>query len=159
MASARARVAQWAMPHPPTFIAPTRHASPEAALAQIRLIYDQQVRHLRESVQRFAAGDALAQRVRGCYPYVRIQVDSSARKQAPENLGLSYGFVADPGRYETTLTRPDLFADYYLTQLGLLQQNTASSSRSAPARSPFRSTFPWPRTTPSRASCRPIVVR
>ena len=123
MAPVRARVAQWAMLYPPPFIAPTRHASAQAALAQIRQIYDQQVRHLRESVQRFAAGEALAERVRGCYPYVRIQVDSTARKQAPENLGLSYGFVADPGRYETTLTRPDLFADYYLAQLALLQQN------------------------------------
>jgi AMP nucleosidase len=109
--------------HTPPFIAPTHHASPQAALDQARLIYAQQVRHLREAVQRFAAGQSLPGRMRACYPYVRIQVDSTARKQVPENLGLSYGFVADAGRYETTLTQPELFAGYYLEQLRLLQQN------------------------------------
>ena len=29
---------------------------------------------------------------------------------------LSYGFVAGPGRFETTITRPDLYADYLLEQ-------------------------------------------
>ncbi len=111
------------MLHPPPFIAPTHHATPRAALDQIRLIYGQQVQHLREAVQHFASGQALPGLMRGCYPYVRIQVDSTARKQVPENLGLSYGFVADAGRYETTLTQPDLFAGYYLEQLQLLQQN------------------------------------
>src|SRR5690606_15026099 len=32
-----------------------------------------------------------------------------------------YGFVEGPGRYETTLTRPDLFAGYYREQLRLLR--------------------------------------
>ncbi len=111
------------MLHPPPFIAPTHHATPESAIDQVRRIYGQQVDHLREAVQRFATGHTLPGRVRGCYPYVRIQVDTTARKQVPENLGLSYGFVADAGRYETTLTQPELFAGYYLEQLRLLQQN------------------------------------
>ncbi len=111
------------MPYPPPFIAPTRHASPQAALDQVRLIYDQQIGHLRQAVQRFAAGETLAGRVRACYPYVRIQVESTARRHAPGAPGLSYGFVANPGRYETTLTHPELFADYYLAQLQLLRQN------------------------------------
>ena len=36
---------------------------------------------------------------------------------------LSYGFVAGPGTYETTLTRPDLFANYYREQFSLLLRN------------------------------------
>jgi AMP nucleosidase len=36
---------------------------------------------------------------------------------------LSYGFVSGPGTYETTLTRPDLFANYYLEQFRLLLKN------------------------------------
>ncbi|HWI10981.1 MAG TPA: AMP nucleosidase, partial [Burkholderiaceae bacterium] len=36
---------------------------------------------------------------------------------------LSYGFVAGPGTFETTLTRPDLFANYYLEQFRLLLKN------------------------------------
>ncbi len=107
----------------PPFIAPTRHETPESALEQVRLIYQQQVDHLRDAVQRFTSGEALPGRVRGCYPYVRLHVDSNMRPLAPEGLGLSYGFVAGPGRYETTLTHPDLFANYYLEQFRLLKRN------------------------------------
>jgi AMP nucleosidase len=38
---------------------------------------------------------------------------------------LAYGFVAGPGRYETTLTRPDLFGNYYREQFRLLLRNHA----------------------------------
>jgi AMP nucleosidase len=50
---------------------------------------------------------------------VRIQTDTAARSDSR----LSYGFVAGPGTYETTLTRPDLFANYYQEQFRLLIQN------------------------------------
>ena len=46
-----------------------------------------------------------------------------ARRRPARLAGLRYGFVAGPGRYETTLTRPDLFARYYLEQFRLLLQN------------------------------------
>src|SRR5690606_34771371 len=36
---------------------------------------------------------------------------------------LSYGFVAGPGVHETTVTRPDLFRDYYTQQIELLLEN------------------------------------
>ncbi|AEG94574.1 AMP nucleosidase [Ramlibacter tataouinensis] len=111
------------MPHMPPLIEPTRHIEPEHALAQVRAIYSQQIGHLREAMQRFVAGGNLPGRVRGCYPYVRIHVDSLLPQATLENLGLSYGFVAGAGRYETTLTRPDLYANYYLEQFRLLRQN------------------------------------
>ncbi|MGZ5786482.1 MAG: AMP nucleosidase, partial [Ramlibacter sp.] len=111
------------MPFLPTFIAPTRHQDPESALAQVRLIYQQQIDHLREAMQRFVAGEALPGHVRACYPFVRIHTDTVARQNALENSGLSYGFVANAGRFETTLTRPDLYANYYLEQFRLLRQN------------------------------------
>src|SRR5690606_31133065 len=56
---------------------------------------------------------------RACYPLVRVRTDTVARADSR----LSYGFVAGPGVFETTLTRPDLFADYYLEQFRLLLQN------------------------------------
>jgi AMP nucleosidase len=111
------------MPFLPPFIAPTLHHDPESALAQVRTIYAQQVNHLREAMQRFVAGEAMPGRVRACYPYVRIQTESLLPQAALENAGLSYGFVASAGRYETTLTRPDLYASYYLEQFRLLLQN------------------------------------
>jgi AMP nucleosidase len=111
------------MPFTPPYIAPTFHADPESALEQVRGIYSQQINHLREAMQRFVAGEALPDRVRGCYPFVRIHTESVVPQAALEASGLSYGFVASAGRYETTLTRPDLYGNYYLEQFRLLRQN------------------------------------
>ncbi|GAB3658658.1 AMP nucleosidase [Ramlibacter alkalitolerans] len=111
------------MPFMPPFIAPSLHTEPESALNEVRAIYAQQINHLREAMQRFVAGEGLPGRVRACYPYVRIQTESVMPQAALENSGLSYGFVASAGRYETTLTRPDLYASYYLDQFRLLLQN------------------------------------
>ena len=98
------------------FIAPTRFDDPAAALAQVRSIYDASVAHLRDTLQHFVAGDDVGPHVRACYPFARVHTDTVARADSR----LSYGFVAGPGTYETTLTRPDLFASYYTEQFRLL---------------------------------------
>ncbi len=92
-----------------------------AALAHAAAIYHAGVAHLRERLQAFVAGEVPAERVRACYPRVRVRTDTVARADSR----LSYGFVSGPGTYETTLTRPDLFADYYLEQFRLLLANHA----------------------------------
>jgi AMP nucleosidase len=113
------------MPYLPPFIAPTRYSDPAAALAQVRAIYDQQIAHLRDAMQRYVAGETLPGHVRACYPFVRIHTDTVARAilETPDISQLSFGFVAGPGRFETTLTRPDLYGNYYLEQFRLLMQN------------------------------------
>jgi AMP nucleosidase len=103
----------------PLFVAPARFDDPAAALAQVRSIYEASIGHLRDSLQRFVAGEDFAQHVRACYPFVRVHTDTVARADSR----LSYGFVAGPGTYETTLTRPDLFATYYQEQFRLLLKN------------------------------------
>jgi AMP nucleosidase len=103
----------------PSFIAPRRFDSPAKALAQVRTIYEQAVDHVRDAFQRFVAGDDPADRVRACYPFVRVRTSTVARADSR----LSYGFVSGPGIYETTLTRPDLFGAYYLEQFRLLRAN------------------------------------
>ena len=103
----------------PNYVAPARFDDPDAAIARVRAIYDASIAHLRDSLQAFVAGDSLAGRVRACYPFVRVRTDTVARADSR----LSYGFVAGPGTYETTLTRPDLFSSYYLEQFRLLLQN------------------------------------
>ena len=115
----------------PPFIAPMRFTDADAALAQIQLIYNAGIAHLREALQRFVAGENFAPepgkshaRVRACYPFVRLHTSTVARAQGAEKH-LAYGFVAGPGEYETTLTRPDLFTGYYREQLQLLLQNHA----------------------------------
>jgi AMP nucleosidase len=87
----------------------------------VQQIYATSVEHLRMALQRFVAGEDIAP-VRACYPFVRIRTLSSARPDS--NLdGLAYGFVDGPGSFETSLTRPDLFANYYLQQFTLLLNN------------------------------------
>ena len=100
------------MPLIPDFIAPTRHTDPADALAQVQRIYQQQIGHLREAMQRFVAGETPEGPVRAFYPFVRVHTTTVARADTK----LAYGFVEGPGRYETTLTRPDLFAHYYAEQ-------------------------------------------
>jgi len=109
----------------PSFIAPTRYLDAAAALVQVRMIYDQQIAHLRLAMQRYVAGDAIEGHVRACYPFVRVHTDTVARAMLDPLAAsqLSYGFVAGPGRFETTLTRPDLYGKYYLEQFRLLLQN------------------------------------
>ena len=100
-----------------------RFTDPVAALAQARQIYDNSIAHLRQAMQRYVAGDELPGHVRACYPFVRVQTDTVTRQASSESARLSYGFVAGPGRFETTLTRPDLYAKYYLEQFTLLLDN------------------------------------
>ena len=107
------------MPLVPPYIAPARFDDPAAALDQVRAIYDGSINHLRGALQSFVGGADLAARVRACYPFVRVHTDTVARADSR----LSYGFVSGPGSYETTLTRPDLFGNYYLEQFRLLLKN------------------------------------
>ena len=111
------------MSYLPAFIAPSSFRDPAAALAKAGEIYDSSLSHLRSAMRRFVAGETLPGHVRACYPFVRIQTDTVARQGLLQDARLSYGFVAGPGRFETTLTRPDLFAEYYLEQFTLLMQN------------------------------------
>ena len=131
------------MPYLPTFIAPARFTDPTCALARAREIYDSSIAHLRSAMQRFVVGESLPGHVRACYPFVRVQTDTVSRLNSGANARLSYGFVAGPGRFETTLSRPDLFAEYYLDQFTLLLENhgveleVGTSSQSIPVHFSF----------------------
>jgi AMP nucleosidase len=103
----------------PHYMAPARFDDPQAALDRVKAIYDNSISHLRGALQAFVNGALPSGRVRATYPFVRVHTDTVARADSR----LSYGFVAGPGTYETTLTRPDLFGDYYLEQFRLLLQN------------------------------------
>lgn len=107
----------------PRFRAPQRFTDADAALAQVQKLYEEATSYLREAMQSYVAGRSLSERVRACYPYLRIQTDSVARRAESMGNRLSYGFLSAPGRFETTLTRPDLYARYYREQLSLLIQN------------------------------------
>ena len=117
------------MYHSPNFTPPQRFSNPTAALLMAQQLYRLAVTHLRESMQEYVQAPAPSaeqrpRRVRACYPFVRLHTHSTTRLPPSRgNARLSYGFVAGPGRFETTLTRPDLYADYYLEQFRLLLDN------------------------------------
>ena len=89
------------------------------AVARVLEIYQTNTAYLREQFQRMAGGAVPEGRISVCYPYVAITT------AVPTHIDkrLAFGFVPGPGRYATTLTRPDLFATYYATQFALLIEN------------------------------------
>jgi AMP nucleosidase len=106
---------------------------PGAALAHAGALYDRAVTRLRKDLHAFVGGRDLRSRVRECYPCVRVRTDTVARADSR----LSYGFVAGPGVYETTLTRPDLFGDYYREQFSLLLRNHGVALEIGPSTQPI----------------------
>jgi AMP nucleosidase len=115
------------MTQSPEFIAPLRFTDPAAALAHAQALYQQAVAHLRAALADYVARavetHGALPRVRACYPFVRLHTHTASRAESHTSARLSYGFVAGPGVFETTLTRPDLYADYYLEQFRLLLNN------------------------------------
>jgi AMP nucleosidase len=89
------------------------------AVARLGEIYERNVGFLRDSLEAYVRGEPLETPVRATYPFVRITTGTHARVDSR----LSYGFVSGPGVHETTVTRPDLFRDYFNEQIGLLIQN------------------------------------
>jgi len=103
----------------PAPIAAERFTDAAAALARIAAIYDRNTAFLRERFEAYLAGEGLEGPLRATYPFLRIATTSHTRLDSR----LAYGFVSHPGTYETTITRPDLFRDYLLEQIGLLLAN------------------------------------
>jgi AMP nucleosidase len=91
----------------------------DAALAHVLALYQGQISHLRQQLQAYVSGQVPRGRVHAWYPSIRIHTDTAARP----DTRLSFGFVAGPGLFETTLTRPELFGDYYREQFRLLLGN------------------------------------
>jgi AMP nucleosidase len=105
----------------------------QAALDHAVALYDDSIRRLRKALQGFISGRQFHSRVREVYPSVRVRTQTVARSDSR----LSYGFVAGPGVYETTLTRPDLFADYYREQFALLLRNHRVALEVGPSMQPI----------------------
>lgn len=92
---------------------------PLEALAHVERIYTHNILYLRQEFENYAAHDDMHERVRACYPFIRIEVKTRRKMDTP----LAYGYVSQPGIYEITITRPDIFGHYLQEQLQLLKQN------------------------------------
>lgn len=111
-------------PKPPLIQSPPREepqSFTDAALAVSRLeaLYAEATAFL---AKRFSAAVSEGKpqgRVRAFYPEIRLTVSSHDKADSR----LAFGHVAGPGTYATTVTRPDLFRQYLIQQLGLLMAN------------------------------------
>ncbi len=91
--------------------------SADAAVAQIASIYETGIAVLRDRFDAFLAGELDRFADPPCYPYVGFAIGP---QQVQRGGAMSYGKVPSAGAFGTTLTRPDIFADYYREQLELL---------------------------------------
>lgn len=94
-------------------------SDPLAAWERVDQLYEQATAYLRDRFKEFARGKEMSGRVRARYPMVRLQTESHARV----DTRLAYGFVAGPGVWEATVTRPKLFKNYLVEQFTLLLRN------------------------------------
>jgi AMP nucleosidase len=93
---------------------------PARALARITDIYEASVAKICGALEGFVR-DGRKPDLKGAgYPYVGITVGAEDF-DAP--VSRAYGTLPVSGTFGTTLTRPDLFASYYLEQLGLLMDS------------------------------------
>ena len=98
---------------------PKKCKTAREALDAVEGLYRSHTEFLRKQFDSFSKGKMPDHRVRACYPYVRL-VTKTATKV---DTRLSYGFVPGPGTYETTLTRPDIYKEYYKNHFDLLINN------------------------------------
>ena len=89
------------------------------AVDRLHVLYDEATAHLISQFREALITGRPAHRIRAYYPEIRLVVDSFSNV----DTRLSFGHVARPGTYSTTVTRPDLFRNYLIQQIGLLIRN------------------------------------
>jgi AMP nucleosidase len=90
-----------------------------AAVDRLTELYTQSIAFLRTQFTEAMADAPPDTRIRAFYPEVRVTTASYAQV----DTRLSFGHVATPGTYACTITRPDLFRNYLIQQIGLLLTN------------------------------------
>ena len=125
------------LPHLPVLTpapdGPADFGNAEAAIAELRARYERATGYLQARFREVMAGRAPEGRYRAFYPEVSIATTSFAKVDSR----LSFGHVAEPGRFAATITRPELFGNYLAQQIGLLIQNHGMSVRVATSATPI----------------------
>lgn len=89
----------------------------DAAVARVIEIYEAGASAIHDAFARLQAGNPPDAPVNAPYPEVSV---SAGHEDLNIDARRSFGVLLEPGRYTTTLTRPDMFADYYREQLALV---------------------------------------
>jgi AMP nucleosidase len=95
---------------------PEAFTDAKLAVARLQELYSTAVTFLSDNFSEALTGGQPETRVRAFYPEIRLTTTTYAKT----DTRLSFGHVAEPGIYATTVTRPDLFAAYLEQQIGLL---------------------------------------
>jgi AMP nucleosidase len=135
----------------PPRIAAQAFTDAPSAVDRLEQIYARNTEFLRDRFEAYGRGETFGGRVRACYPFVRITTET----HAPVDSRLSYGFVAGPGVYETTVTRPDLFRAYLTEQIGLLIKNHGVPIEIGESDEPIPIHFAYRRDINSEANAAP----
>ncbi|MFY4260501.1 AMP nucleosidase [Achromobacter xylosoxidans] len=112
-----------------------------AAVDRLAEIYARNTAFLRAAFREVLKGSTSGrERARAYYPAIRILVET----YDPIDTRLSYGHVAEPGIYQTTITQPTLFRDYLIEQVGQLLQNHRVAVEVGESDSPIPLHFAFP---------------
>ncbi len=103
----------------PAIQAPQTFHDAVQAVAHLQLLYDRATSFLANHFQTALLQGAPKERVRAFYPEIRF----TSQRYDKIDSRLSYGYVANPGVYATSVTRPDLFASYLQDQISLVMAN------------------------------------
>lgn len=90
-----------------------------AAVSRLEVLYAEATRFLAQAFTDAVTHGRPKSRIRAYYPEIRLTVTSHDKIDSR----LSFGHVSHPGTYATTVTRPDLFRNYFIQQLTLLMEN------------------------------------
>ena len=122
----------------PTLITPEtaphqNFTDPKAAVQRLVELYDEAAQFLGAKFAEVIKHGKPEARYRAFYPEIRLQTTSFAATDSR----LSFGHVAIPGNYSTTITRPELFGHYLEQQIGLLIQNHGLPVQIGPSQTPM----------------------
>jgi AMP nucleosidase len=105
--------------HSPKEAEPRFFTDADEAVAYLQELYEETTRYLQARFAEVLRDGAPEKRYRAFYPEIRITTTSYGHVDSR----LSFGHVAEPGTYATTVTRPDLFQHYLTQQIRLLIEN------------------------------------
>lgn len=89
------------------------------AVAALQTLYNQSTQFLRANFEAVMDGEPPLGRYRAFYPQISIKTTTHSKV----DTRLSFGHVAEPGKFAINITRPDLFEGYLKTQIRLLLEN------------------------------------
>ncbi|SDX34839.1 AMP nucleosidase [Roseicitreum antarcticum] len=105
--------------HTPEITQHETFSDPKQAVDRLQTLYAEATQFLVDRFNDLTAGKTPDARYRAFYPEIRMTTMRFDRIDSR----LSFGHVAEPGTYASTITRPDLFRYYLEQQIGLLMRN------------------------------------